>query len=216
LVGPRVLWGVGTVRTMRPHWALHELSLPYVTEAIGSRTGETQTAKFSALNPRQKIPVLQDGDFTIAESAAIVAYLAEAYCSENVRLLPIGQRERAQCLEWSFFITMELDATSLYVARRHTQLKHIYGEAPAAVENAKNYFFQQLRFVDQVLRTDGPFLMGSEFTTADILLTTCLTWAIALDAPVYDSCRAYLERVTTREGYKTASTANTRRQTVSA
>ena len=214
LVGRRVLWGVGTTRTMRPHWALHELSLSYETEAIGPRTGETQTAKFSALNPRQKIPVLQDGDFTIAESPAIIAYLAEAYSSGNVRLLPSGKRERAQCLEWSFFIAMELDATSLYVVRRHGMLKHIYGDAPAAVENAKNYFFRQLGHVDQALRSNGRFLMGDEFTTVDILLTTCLTWAITVDAPVYDSCRAYLERVMTRQAYKTASEANARRQSM--
>jgi glutathione S-transferase len=211
-VGRRVLWGIGTTRTMRPHWALHELSLPYETEAIGARTGETQTAKFSALNPRQKIPVLQDGDFTIAESAAIIAYLAEAYSDGNARLLPNGKRERARCLEWCFFIMTELDATSLYVIRRHDMLKHIYGDAPAAVENAKSYFLRQLGHADQALHRHGPFLMGDEFTTADILLTTCLTWATRVGAPVYDNCRAYLERVMARPAYRAASEANARSQ----
>src|SRR5262245_39732937 len=100
----RVLWGVGTARTMRPHWTLHELSLAYETCAIGSRTGETQTECFSALNPRQKIPVLKDGDFTIAESPAIIAYLAETYSGGVLRLVPSGHRERARWLEWNFFI----------------------------------------------------------------------------------------------------------------
>jgi glutathione S-transferase len=204
----RVLWGVGSPRTMRPHWALHELSLPYQTEAIAARSGETQTATFAALNPRQKIPVLQDGDFTIAESPAIVNYLAEVYSRGDAQLLPTQQRKRAQWLEWGFFITMELDATTLYVVRRHSILKHIYGEAPAAVENARAYFYRQLGHVDQVLRVDGPFLMGGEFTAADILLTTCLTWAVTLGAPIYDSCRTYLERVTTRDAYSAASKAN--------
>jgi len=207
----RVLWGVGTPRTMRPHWALHELSLPYHTQAIHSRTGETQTPAFTALNPRQKIPVLQDGDFTIAESPAIVGYLAETYADGAVRLLPQGQRERARWLEWSAFIAMELDATSLYVVRRHGLLPHIYGEAPAAVENARSYFFKQLGHVDQVLSANGPFLMGAEFTAADILLTTCLTWATALGAPIHDSCCDYLDRVTTRGAYQAASAANARR-----
>ena len=204
----RVLWGVGTPRTMRAHWALHELSLAYETEAIGSRSGETQTVEFSTLNPRQKIPVLQDGDFTISESAAIIAYLAEVYGSENVRLVPAGQHERARWLEWNFFIAMELDATTLYVLRRHASLPDVYGEAPAAVECAKTYFFKQLGFVDQTLRLGAPFLMGDLFTTADILLTTCLTWAILREAPMHDSCRAYLERITTRPAYKTALAAN--------
>jgi len=196
---------------MRAHWALHELLLPYETEAIESRSGETQTSKFSVLNPRQKIPVLQDGDFIIAESAAIIAYLAEAYGSGNMRLVPAGQRERARWLEWNFFIAMELDATTLYVIRRHSGLAHIHGEAPTAVECAKSYFFKQLGHVDQTLRAGGPFLMGDAFTTADILLTTCLTWALMREVPVYDSCHAYLDRVTTREAYRKAAAANASR-----
>jgi glutathione S-transferase len=206
--GRRVLWGVGSHRTMRPHWALHELSVPYETRPIGSRTGETQTAEYTLLNPRQKIPLLQDGDFTIAESPAIIMYLAETYGGANVRLAPEGQW--ARWLEWTYFIAMELDSTSLYVVRRHGVLKDIYGAAPAAVDAAKAYFFKQLGHVDQALRAGGPFLMGPEFTTADILLTTCLTWAIALDVPVYDSCQAYLERSTSRDAYRTALIANAR------
>jgi glutathione S-transferase len=37
------LWGVGTSRTIRPHWAMQELGLPYKTKPIGPRTGETAT-----------------------------------------------------------------------------------------------------------------------------------------------------------------------------
>ncbi|MGY2934884.1 glutathione S-transferase [Bradyrhizobium sp. GM6.1] len=59
------LWGVGTSRTVRPHWAMHELGLAYEIKPIGPRTGETKTAEYTRLNPRQKIPLLQDGDFRI-------------------------------------------------------------------------------------------------------------------------------------------------------
>ena len=59
------LWGVGTSRTIRAHWAMHELNLPYKTKPIGPRTGETKTAEYTRLNPRQKVPLLQDGDFCI-------------------------------------------------------------------------------------------------------------------------------------------------------
>jgi hypothetical protein len=75
-IGKRVLWGVETARTMRPHWALHELSIPYETRPILSRSSETQALEFSLINPPQKIPVLQDGDFTVAESGAIVSHVA--------------------------------------------------------------------------------------------------------------------------------------------
>ena len=73
----RILWGIGTSRTVRAHWALIELNLPYKTEIIRTRTPDTETNVFKSVNPRQKIPVLQDGSLTIGESAAIVTYLAE-------------------------------------------------------------------------------------------------------------------------------------------
>jgi glutathione S-transferase len=136
--------------------------LPYECEAISARGGETKTKKFSNLNPRQKIPLLQDGDFIISESAAIIAFLAETYGSKELRLCPTGHRERAQWLEWSFFICMELDATALYVIRRHIGLPDVYGEAPAAVESAKSYFVKQLGCVEQVLRDGRPYFDGRQ------------------------------------------------------
>ena len=59
---------VATRRTLRAVWALHELSLDYVAHPILPRTGETKTPEFTRINPRQKIPVLQDGDFQLAQS----------------------------------------------------------------------------------------------------------------------------------------------------
>jgi len=84
----RVLWGVGTSRTIRAHWALHELDLPYERRPIQPRTGETETPEFTALSARQKIPLLQDNGLVITESAAIVAYLSDAYGQAHNRLIP--------------------------------------------------------------------------------------------------------------------------------
>ncbi len=150
------LWGATTSRTLRAVWALHELSLDYVAHPILPRTGVTKTPEFTRLNPRQKIPVLQDGDFTIAESPAIIAYLSDTYGTDDNRLVPRAGRLRATWLEWCFHIAMELDATSLYVMRRHRDLKHIYGEAPVAVESASQYFETQLRHVVHALGDGRP------------------------------------------------------------
>src|SRR6266446_2058157 len=170
------LWGVGTSRTIRPHWAMHELGLLYKTKPIGPRTGETKTAEYTKLNPRQKVPLLHDGDFCIGESAAIVAYLSSTYSSPDRALIPTTQRDYAAWLEWCFFIVTELDSTSLYVMRRHSAnaLGPIYGIAPEVVAKAGEYFREQLRHVEKALRDDRIYLMGDHFTSADILLTTCL------------------------------------------
>ena len=208
---PRLtLWGVGTSRTVRAHWAMHELGLDYETRPIGARTGETQTAEFTALNPRQKIPLLQDGDFCIGESAAIVAYLSRTYSSKERSLIPEPQREYAAWLEWSFFIVTELDSTSLYVMRRHRAdaLGHIYGVAPEVVERAGEYFRRQLRHVETALADNRTYLMGDRFTSADILLTTCLEWAIAYDVGICDNAHPYLERIKQRAAYQRGKAAN--------
>ena len=63
-----VLWGAGTSRTIRAHWAMHELGLAYERRPIQARSGETKTPEYTTLNPRQKMPLLQDGDFASARA----------------------------------------------------------------------------------------------------------------------------------------------------
>lgn len=208
-----VLWGVGTSRTLRAHWALHELGLAYACRPLLPRTGETKTPEFTALNPRQKIPLLQDGDFRIAESPAIAAYLSETYGTAETALIPTDPQERATWLEWCFYAMTELDATSLYVMRRHGALKHLYGEAPAALESAAGYFVTQLRHAEEALRDGRDFLVGRRFTTADLLLTTCLTWAVDYGVPVTPACLTYMAKMTSRQAYRAAAAANRPRPT---
>ena len=207
-MGKLILWGAGTSRTIRPHWAMHELGLAYDRRPIQSRSGETLTAEYTALNPRQKIPLLQDDDFTIGESAAIIFYLSQTYSGPEQSLVPEGGRDLARWLEWCSFITTELDSTSLYIMRRHIDLKHIYGDAPVAVKSSAEYFLKQLRFVDTALVDGRPYLLGDRFTSADILLMSCLTWAINYGVGVCDSARPYIDRVAARPAYQRALVAN--------
>jgi glutathione S-transferase len=189
---------------------LHELGLEYETRPIGSRTGETQTAEFSKLNPRQKIPLLQDGRITLAESAAIVTYLAETYGQATGLIPPPGSPERAAYFEWCFFTMMELDAHTLYVIRKHTQLAGTYGEAANAVVAAREGFQKQVRVAEQALEAKGPYILGSVFTGADILLASCLSWAERLELPLSATLQDYLQRATSRPAYRLGYLANQR------
>lgn len=202
------LWGAGTTRTIRPHWVLHELGLAYKKHLIGSRTGETETPEYRALNPRGKIPVLQDGDFVLAESAAIINYLVEHYGVETDLVPPPGSRQRALYDQWCFFIMTELDAHTLYVIRRHGDLANLYGEAPNAIKAAEKGFARQVEVVAQALREGGPYLLGDTFTCADVLLTSCLTWADYCNIPVAYVLRDYTKRLTSRVAYRQAAAIN--------
>ena len=83
-----ILWGVGTSRTLRAHWALCFLGLNYETRVIRTRTPEMESEEYRSINPRGKVPTLQDGGLTLTESPAIVTYLAETYSTVERALIP--------------------------------------------------------------------------------------------------------------------------------
>ena len=203
-----VLYGAGTTRTMRAHWALHELGLEYEPRLIASRSGETATEEFGRLNPRRKIPVLRDGDFTLTESAAIVTYLGETYGRDGELVPPARTRERARYDEACFFVAMELDAHTLYVVRRHQDMAALYGEAPNAVREAFAGFDRQVATVDAALADGRWWLLGDTFTGADILLGTCLEWAGLYALPLGDRLAAYFDRVRARPAFGRAAAVN--------
>ena len=202
------LWGCSTSRTMRAHWALAELGLDYEHRPIGPRTGETQTEEFAKLNPRQKIPLLQDGDLVLAESAAIVNYLAETYGQPDGLMPADGTEARARYDQWAFFTMMELDAHTLYVIRKHRDLAYLYGEAPAAIQAASEGFAKQVAVAELEFADGRDFLLGDRFTGVDILLGSCLDWAVAYNEPIGPRLAAYRERLNARPAYVRAAAAN--------
>jgi glutathione S-transferase len=203
-----VLWGVGTSRTMRAHWALLELGLEYKCHPIGSRTGETQNEEFMRLNPRHKIPVLRHGSFVLTESAAIVQYLSETFASGELMYSPTDVRSRAQLNEWCYFVISELDAASLYVVRRHDGLKHIYGDAPAAVESGRQYFLHNIEAMTSRIAGGNEYLVGDRLSAADILLVTCLDWAASSGLRLPAAALQYQKRLAQRPAYRAARARN--------
>jgi glutathione S-transferase len=205
-----VVWGIGTSRTFRVHWALIELNLPYRTVPLQTRTVGMEDLNFLSMNPRKKIPVLQHGDLVLTESAAIVTYLAERYSTADRPLIPEGLEQRARYLEWMSFVCMELDATSLYVLRRHEGLPEVYGEAPEACEVAREYFQRMINAAAMRLN-DGPYLLGRAFSGVDIMMVSVLNWAVRYGQPLPAPFERYRAAMLDRSTYKDAIEANTPR-----
>jgi len=187
---------------------LLELGLDYECHPIQSRTGETHTDAFKRLNPRHKIPVLRHGTFVLTESAAIIQYLSETFANSKEVCVPSEAAGRARLHEWCYFIMSELDAGSLYVVRRHDGLKQIYGEAPVAVESAKSYFLHNLEAMASRIGSDNPYVCGDQLSVADILLMTCLDWAVSCSIPLPEPVSHYRQRVALRPAYQVALKKN--------
>ncbi|MDP6691991.1 MAG: glutathione S-transferase family protein [Alphaproteobacteria bacterium] len=203
-----ILWGAISLRALRVHWALHELGLSYQFRPIQSRTGETLTAEYTGHNPKQKIPCLQDGDFTLTESPAIVNYLFNAYGAGKDVHLPRNAAEQARADEWSYFAMMELDAHSLYLIRRHKFLSEIYGEAPVAVASAAEYCLKQINAVAPAVAEFDPYIFGERISAADILLATTLDFAERYEVDLPPSCRIYRDRAFARAAFQAAKARN--------
>lgn len=198
------VWGAGTSRTLRVHWALAELDVPYERRPIGPRTGETQSAAFRTLSVKEKVPLVVEDDLVLTESAAIVTWLGDRFGS----LTPApGAVKRARYYEWLSFIIMELDAHTLYVMRKHGDLQHLYGEAPAAMAAAKAGFEKQIRWALPRMESHS-FLVGEAFTGVDILMTTCLDWAVAYGLDLAEPANAYRLRHHERTAFSIATGRN--------
>jgi glutathione S-transferase len=202
----RRLWGIGTSRTFRPHWMLHELELPYETREVITRTPSMEDPEFQRLNQRGKIPLLEDGGLVIGESGAILFYLADRH-RERVQLAPQpATSERAGFDDLCLYTLTELDAP-LYVIRRHEGLASVYGEAPAACQAARAYFTRQVKEIERRLADGRPHLLGDAFGAADILVMSCLEWAASLRIPL-DAFDAYRGRLRSRPAYMAAFRRN--------
>lgn len=197
------VWGCGTPRTLRVYWALHELGLDFTAHPVRTRTSDMDAADFLAVSPGRKIPGLSHGRFTLVESGAIVDYLYRLAGAD------IAEPQLAAAVaRWTCFALTELDATALYVLRRHEGLPEIYGEAPAACASARAYFDRQITEVARALADGRRYIAGDAFSPADIILVTCCRWAswceIALPAQVDD----YVARLTARDAFARAQRDN--------
>jgi glutathione S-transferase len=202
------VWGIGTPRTLRVHWIMAEFGIPYESRPITSRSGETTTPEFLAINPKHKIPVLQHGDRIFTESAAIVTYISEVFGLPPGFFVPTDATHRAALNEWCFFIMTELDALSLYVIRKHQDLHDIYGEAPGAIDAAKENFSDLTGALFKDIGTDREFLLPEGMSVADILLTTCIQSAQRreIEMPAYFT--DYNERMKQRPAFQRALAIN--------
>ena len=88
-------YGSGSTYAWRAHLALEHKALPYELKVLSFSAGDTRKPEFLALNPRHRVPVLVDDDFSLYESNAIVEYLDEAYPGRGAPLFPGDARQRA-------------------------------------------------------------------------------------------------------------------------
>src|SRR5881275_1035487 len=81
-------------------WMLEEIGQPYRTEILEYGTMMKAPA-YLAIHPMGKVPALRHGDAVVTETAAICAYLADAFPQAGLAP-PLGDPLRAPYYRWLF------------------------------------------------------------------------------------------------------------------
>ena len=160
-------------RRVRVFLAEKGIEIPRITVDI--MKGEQRSPQFTALNPRQAVPVLELDDGTvIAESIAICRYFEEL--RPEPPLFGCSTLERAHVEMWQRRIELGLMATIGHFFR-HSHPLMAKVEVPQIASWAEANRARALKFVPTLERqlADKPFVCGESFTVADI------TGLVALD-----------------------------------
>lgn len=96
------------------------LDLPFVSIPVNLREGQQKSEAFLRMNPFGQVPVIQDGDVTLADSNAILVYLARRY-DEAHQWLPQGALAEAQVQVW-----LSAAAGPLAFATAHARAGHLF------------------------------------------------------------------------------------------
>ena len=91
--------------------------------------------------------------------------------------------------------------------RRHYDLKEIYGEAPEVVNSCRQYLKRHLKVIEKHLEKNQTIMTGG-FGMVDILLMSCLDWAIFYEFDLPKNITIYRERISQRAPYTKAMEIN--------
>jgi glutathione S-transferase len=118
------------------------------------------------------MPTLVDGEFVVWESLAINLYLADKYKGP----LHAGAPEvRAQAAQWSIFAVLELESLARDLLDHRLNLAERAREASIA-ERSELLHQRPIGVIDAVLG-DRMYLLGDNFTVADLNVASVLSWA---------------------------------------
>ena len=161
------LYHAAPSRSSIVRWMLEEVGEPYDVHLLSLSKGENRAPAYLAVNPMGKVPALKHGDVVITEAAAICTYLADAFPSAGLSI-PIADPHRGVYLKWLFFSPSCIEPAMVDRAfpRKEEARRGMlgYGDFDTAMEVAAKAVAK------------GPYLMGEQFTAADVVVGSTLRW----------------------------------------
>jgi glutathione S-transferase len=171
-------------------WMLEEIGVPFDIHLLNLMEGDQQKPEYLAVNPMGKVPALKHGNTMITEVAAICTYLADAFPEAKLNV-PLGTPRRGVYLKWLFFGPgcLEPAMTDHMFPRK---------EQPRRATLGYGDYDSVMNVVAQALKP-GPYLMGEQFTAADVVVGSNIRWGMIFKmVPERPEFVAYAERLKAR------------------
>jgi glutathione S-transferase len=190
------LYHAAPSRSSIVRWMLEEVGEPYDLQLLSLSKGEQLAPDYLAINPMGKVPALRHGDAVITEAAAICSYLADEFPAAGLNI-PIGDARRGPYLKWLFFGPSCIEPAMIDRAspRKEEARRGMLGYGD----------FDTVMEVVAKAVAHGPYLMGEQFTAADVVVGSTLRWGIMFKIlPERPEFVAYVARLSQRAALQRA------------
>lgn len=197
----KILGKSSSINVRKVLWTCAEIGLDFDLTEFGSGTSNSVTTpEFLILNPNAMVPVIQYEGQVLWESNTICRYLAARH--QRTDLLPQDPMARAQVEKW-----MDWQATELNNAWRYAFMA-LVRHSPAhrdtaAIEHSVREWNRHMSIADLQLQRTGTYLVGDQFTLADIVLGLSLNrWRASPIAHAnLPALQTYFDLLSKRSGY---------------
>ena len=174
---------------------LAQLGLPYETIEVDILNGGSRTADFLKINPNGRTPVLDDNGFLLAESNAILAYLAH-----RTKYLPDDQKKSALIFQWMFF---EQYSHEPYIATSRFWLQHKSDspEKVALLESKRDGGWAALKVMEDHLAKNDFFVGGYSIADIALFAYTHVSHEGGFPLDQFPNIRKWIDRVKAQPGF---------------
>jgi glutathione S-transferase len=190
------LYHIAPSRSSIALWMLEEVGEPYEIKLLKMSEGDNLKPDYLMVNPMGKVPALQHGDAVITEVAAICTYLADEFPARKLNV-PVGNPRRGVYLKWLFFGPSVIEPAM--TDRTFPRKENLRASAVGWRD-----FDMVLDIVAKAIG-EAPYLMGDQFTAADIVIGSGLRYGMMFKMiPERKEFTDYVARFTARPAVQRA------------
>ena len=193
--------------SLAPHIALAETGQPFEAVRVNFAEGEQRKPEYLAINPKGRVPALDDGGFVVTENPAILRYVARKY--PTAALWPDDPRDEARCAEWLAWCSSGIHVTYAHIRRpeRYAASEDARADVVAkGIESARDAWEQVER---KLAASASDWAAGERYSVADPYVFLFWTWGrgptlgydMARDFPAWT---AHAERMKARPAVRNA------------